>query len=428
MKFYTLKQNRARLAFVMLNVVLFLFLLGDISFSFYKQLFLESNNYLNLLSSQINFTKSINTYSDVVRDEIQIYKNINIKNYEDNLNLEFKNIANGISEYQVKEMNEVLNKMYQINRSIIGHLNDQEIQLAQKLFKTEFIFYKTKLISLLDSNKKLTILKFQNHFEDIINLSPLLKFKFVILFISFLVTTGGCVYFYSKLVNNNSMYLSISNELNMKDYEIIALKEVKQLVEKSNINLKENIFNIKRNLIELKDNFAGFEFNDAYLINEDVLVDSVNHIEKAYSSNEKLINKELDLGNSFLKEINLYNQKINTINSLTKTLKNSLVNYEINNKPLDLIIVKNLINELNSLNTIEIKDVSRNISFEELKNTTKQFRKEVNKFVLENSELIKTFNILNKKNENRINELHRSISNLEFEIISIGGRTSEKFI
>ena len=138
MKFYTLKQNRARLAFVMLNVVLFLFLLGDISFSFYKQLFLESNNYLNLLSSQINFTKSINTYSDVVRDEIQIYKNINIKNYEDNLNLEFKNIANGISEYQVKEMNEVLNKMYQINRSILGHLNDQEIQLAQKLFKTEY--------------------------------------------------------------------------------------------------------------------------------------------------------------------------------------------------------------------------------------------------------------------------------------------------
>lgn len=428
MNFYILKQNRARLAFVMLNAALFLFLLGDISFFFYKQLFLESNNYLNLLSSQINFTKSINTYSDVVRDEIQIYKNIKIKNYKDNLNLEFKNIAIGISEYQVKEMKEVLNKMYQINESIIGHLNDQEIQLAQKLFKTEFIFYKTKLISLLDSNKKLTVLKFQNHFEEIINLSPMLKFKLTMLFINFLITIGGVLYFYSRLRKNNILYQTNVNELKVKESEISALKEAKQLVEKSNVNLKNNILNIKRNLIELIDKFNGFEFNEAYLEGEDILSNALRSLEITCSSNEKLVNNELNNIKVILDEIKLFNQKVNTINSLTKNLNNSIVNYEINNRPLDLILIKNLNNELNSLNEIDCGDISKNISFEELRKSTKDIEKIVSDFILKNKEIIKEFNILNKKNENKINELHRSVSSLEFELISVGGKTSEKFI
>jgi hypothetical protein len=105
-----------------------------------------------------------------------------------------------------------------------------------------------------------------------------------------------------------------------------------------------------------------------------------------------------------------------------------IVNFEINNKPIDTVILKRIISDFNNISQINYDINLNKITFSELhdlylnfKQNFEQIKMEFNNILIDNNDIIKSNNI-------KIKQLEKKITDIEFELLSLGGKRSEKFI
>jgi Fe2+ transport system protein B len=231
MNLFIFKRPFAKAAFALLNVCVLLVLSINIFHSMYDYGILQTNQKFKIIATQINFSKSINSYAEAIREEIQIMRNTNFQTYEARINSDFKNIEKKVSKYQQKEFIFELNKMFMINKNIINHLKAQEIDLAQKLYKTEFLYHKEKLINLIDSIKKQTIMTFQNDQSSLQDIIPQFNIKLLGIFISFCFALISIYYFYKKYAGAEQSISLVKNQLEVALARSDTLKNINEKLE-----------------------------------------------------------------------------------------------------------------------------------------------------------------------------------------------------
>tara|TARA_B100001971_G_scaffold111191_1_gene102216 strand:- start:162339 stop:163622 length:1284 start_codon:yes stop_codon:yes gene_type:complete len=316
-----------------LATCLLLISIGIISFSFYNLKQYKENLLLKEIDSTeilIDLAKKVNQFSSLVGDEIKFSKKFNFKMTHNGLNDQVAKLKQlKIKNYQIKELASEIKSLISINKNILKHLKDSEEELASKLYKSEFLFHRDQLISLIDSTKKALVIEQRsrigkNRYEQVFQV--LLICLFFISSILFILVFKRHKEFDELRAQELKLHEQVEQLTELKDSESTIknhLQEKLEILERKYLILCEELKERQGlvNSIEVDaNNFHLDKLESKSLDNtSQSLTRFVNEFQKFFQKQEL---NEINIGqnNETLKKLKSINEKLNT----------NLINLELN--------------------------------------------------------------------------------------------------
>ena len=400
------------------SIALLMSSIGLIIFTYFE---LEKNNnsfYHNyILSTEVlvDTAKKINQYANATETEIKYFKNTNFEIINKDLLSQIEKINTfDFKKYKVKELEDEINSIISINTLIVGHLKDSENQLANKLYKTEFLSHRDKFIQLIDSTKKEFLIKMkQKHKINSNSLSLSISFVFLLFvsifsFITMIRFQNGN----KKLHHQIEAYQSELNENKSLISNLNGKIENKVLIE---TQLKEELKFIKESLIEKNEKLQkiviSYSGSKEYVAS-DKSVDNLNEKIKYFINQFQKFYQSYQF---FSLDINNFNKNLLHIKNAGKQLNVQVMNEELSgSSSKDTLLIKELLNSIENLNTINYMNMDNDVlsSVQDAREHLSQIyilEENLNKVIVENNE---NFHQLLREVQNKLIESKNLINSL----------------
>jgi len=385
------------------------------------------------IASLIDLSKEINNYSKLTRDEIQLLVRKDFSFINQQLLGLSKNLENGlITEFQLNEINNELLSLIRLNKSITDHLGSNEIELAQKLYKTEFLFHEEKIHQLIDSTKKASMINTEIKMNQILSLNSKEK-SYIILSISlFFSLFLGVIYFMRKEFNSSRL---LNKHLLIIDDKNKLVKNINNEFEELKLNfdrLKLENFNMAKNIKSFKNHVNSFSLTlcnaetNAKTKMENLELNS----QQALAQFEQKVNFLLKHHEEFRCDIKQHNQSIISLKQLSQNINKLIVNFEINRKPIDVLELKHILNTVDLCHSLDsdLKDFDLKQSFDSLCILLKEDRHILTSYNDNLRHLEEHIKKVEKENNSNLTKLKSKVLNLDFELLSQRESINEKLI
>lgn len=400
------------------SIALLMSSIGLIIFTYFE---LEKNNnsfYHNyILSTEVlvDTAKKINQYANATETEIKYFKNTNFEIINKDLLSQIEKINTfDFKKYKVKELEDEINSIISINTLIVGHLKDSENQLANKLYKTEFLSHRDKFIQLIDSTKKEFLIKMkQKHKINSNSLSLSISFVFLLFvsifsFITMIRFQNGnkklhhqIEAYQSELNENKSLISNLNEKIEKKVLIETQLKEELKFIKESLIEKNEKLQKIVISYSGSKEYVASDKSVDN--LNEKIKY-FINQFQKFYQSYQ-----------FFSLDINNFNKNLLHIKNAGKQLNVQVMNEELSgSSSKDTLLIKELLNSIENLNTINYMNMDNDVlsSVQDAREHLSQIyilEENLNKVIVENNE---NFHQLLREVQNKLIESKNLINSL----------------
>ena len=400
------------------SIALLMSSIGLVIFTYFE---LEKNNnsfYHNyILSTEVlvDTAKKINQYANATETEIKYFKNTNFEIINKDLLSQIEKINTfDFKKYKVKELEDEINSIISINTLIVGHLKDSENQLANKLYKTEFLSHRDKFIQLIDSTKKEFLIKMkQKHKINSNSLSLSISFVFLLFvsifsFITMIRFQNGnkklhhrIEAYQSELNENKSLISNLNEKIEKKVLIETQLKEELKFIKESLIEKNEKLQKIVISFSGPKDYVASDKSVDN--LNEKIKY-FINQFQKFYQSYQ-----------FFSLDINNFNKNLLHIKNAGKQLNVQVMNEELSgSSSKDTLLIKELLNSIENLNTINYMNMDNDVlsSVQDAREHLSQIyilEENLNKVIVENNE---NFHQLLREVQNKLIESKNLINSL----------------